>query len=62
MFIYLAVLGLGCDTWDLLAAAFELPAMAGRIHFPDQGSKPGPCIGSAESWPLDLQGSLHPNF
>ena len=52
MVIYLAVLGLACGMWDLLAVAFELPATASRIQFPDQGSNPGPCIGRVESWPI----------
>ena len=56
--IYLAVLGLGCSTWDLqsslwhvgsLFPAFTLSVVACGIQFPDQGSNPGPFVLGAQS-------------
>ena len=46
IFIYLAVLVLHCGTREACV-----------IQFPDRGSTGAPCFGSAESQPLDHQGS-----
>lgn len=53
LFIYLAVLGLGCSRQDLQVSTLEFLASACGISFPDEGSNWAPCIESAESQPLD---------
>ena len=52
LFIYLAVPGLKCNTWDLLCygnagslvAAYELFTVADGIQFPNQGWIKAPCL------------------
>ena len=45
--------GLPCSMWNLLTVACKLSAAACVTQSPDQGSNPGPFIGSTESQALD---------
>lgn len=48
LFIYLAVLSLGCSLQDLLVEASELLLAVCGIYFLNQGLNPVPCIGLAD--------------
>ena len=56
--MYLGCPGLSCGMWDLHCGMRTLSCgMHVGFSFPTRGRTRAPCIGSAESYPLDHQGS-----